>query len=131
VEKHFVTFESPGTLFPEYTTRKIESWDIDKAVEMSRSIAERHGAVPYGFQFSTRSRKEDELDSSVSAKSNMYYLGGRIMTLAEVKDEMPSEEILISNMEGNDWNKIIVNHNSWRIVRPFKENDILLEHESV
>ncbi len=74
MKKHFVTFYSPGTMFPETSRRPIDSWDVDTAIELARNIKERHGAVPYGFMFSTRERKNDELDSSQIESSSMYYL---------------------------------------------------------
>lgn len=46
MKAHFVHFRSPGTFFAEESTRPIESWDTDKAVEMAREIKERHGARP-------------------------------------------------------------------------------------
>ena len=48
MEKHFVTFYSPGTFAAETSRKPIESWDVDKAVAMSKEIKERHGALPYG-----------------------------------------------------------------------------------
>ena len=70
MKKHFVTFFSPGTFVSETTEKEIDSWDVEKAKELARSIKERHGATPYGFRFITRSRNDDELDSKVSDRSN-------------------------------------------------------------
>ena len=127
MKKHFVEFYSPGTFISESTSKEIDSWDVDKAVEMSKTIFERHGAKPYGFRFITRERKEDELDSSVAETSNMYYLGGEIYTLEQIKAKNnPADSILISNMERNGWNRIIVNTNSWKFTAPFLVGDVVL-----
>jgi hypothetical protein len=128
MKKHFVTFYSPGTLVAETSTKPIDSWDVERAIEMSKSIKERYGALPYGFQFSTKTRKNDELDSKVTERSNFYWLGGTVKTLADVKAENDStNKILISNMEINGYNEIITNNNSWQWTQPFTENDILLD----
>lgn len=126
MQKHFVTFLSPGTFVFEETRLPIDSWDVPQAIEMSKSITERYGAKPFGFRFSTQSRGPDDLDSKESARSKMYYLGGRILTLEDVKREMPGEDILISNMENNGYSKVLVNTNSWRTIVPFNEGDVLL-----
>jgi hypothetical protein len=127
MKKHFVTFCSPGILVSEQTTKEIESWNITQAREMAESIKERHGATPYGFYFTTRSRDEDELDSKETARSGMYYLGGEVLTLDDVKARNdPNDWILISNMECNNWDRIIVNTNSWKFTAPFNENDVVL-----
>jgi hypothetical protein len=129
MEKHFVTFFSPGTFVAETRELPISAWDVSKAVEMSRAIKERYGATPYGFQFSTRARGPDDLDSKVSATSGTYYLGGRIETLADVQKRAdPKESILLSNMACNGIERIIVNDNSWRFTGEFKEGDMLLEY---
>jgi len=127
MEKHFVKFLSPGTFLDEETWKEIDSWDIEQAIEMSKSIIERHNATPYGFQFVTRERSEEESDSRQTAKSGIYYLGGKIMTLDDVKRSMPDEGILISNMECNNWGRIIVNTNSWRICKPLYEDDQVID----
>lgn len=128
MEAHFVTFYSPGTFMPEETTLPIESWDIDLAVNMSKEIEERHGARPYCFQFVTRSRSEDELDSKVVAKSGNHFLGGAIETREEiVARNLPDERILRANMQGNDIKKVITNCNSWKVTIPFTDEDVLLE----
>ena len=128
MKKHLVEFYSPGTFVSETTEKEIESWDIQTAMSMARTIKERHGAVPYGFCFNTRERKESELDSKVIKTSNMYYLGGKVETLKEVKARAnENDRILISNMEGNGWDQIITNDNSWKITLPLEKDDVVLD----
>lgn len=127
MEKHFVTFLSPGTFFSEETTQPIESWCVELAIERSKHIIERYNAKPFCFYFTTRARTDQDLDSKRVATSKKYYLGGRVMTIQEVEQEMPDERILMSNMRGNGWEKIIVNNNGWRVSQPFLEGDVLLE----
>lgn len=127
MKKHFVTFLSPGTLFSEETTKPIDRWDVEAAKAMADGIKERHGAIPYGFRFTTRGRENDELDSKVVATSPMYYLGGDVLTLAEVKARNDREDrILIGNMERNGYDRVIVNNNSWKITQPLHKDDIVL-----
>jgi hypothetical protein len=127
MEKHFVTFYSPGTFFSETSEKPIDNWDVEAAVLMASDIKERHGAKPYGFRFTTRSRGETDLDSKVSATSGMYYLGGRVETLAEVEARNdPKESILRSNMRANGIERIIVNDNSWRFTGALEDGDVVL-----
>ena len=57
----------------------------------------------------------------------MYFLGGKILTLQDVIDRNdPEDRILISNMRGNKWDRVIVNDNSWRITQPLEEGDVVL-----
>jgi hypothetical protein len=128
VEKHFVTFYSPGTFVAEDTTKPIRSWSTKIAMRMARTIKERYGAIPYGFQFTTRGRGPKDLDSKVVRKSPLYYLGGRIETVEEVrKRDDPKERTLLANMEGNKWDRIIVNDNSYRWTMPYNDTDVVLE----
>lgn len=128
MKKHFVTFYSPGTFVAETTEKPIDSWDIAKAMEMAHDVVERYGATPYGFQFSTRSRGDADLDSKQSAQSPFYHLGGKIETLAEVEARNdPKEDILRSNMRINDYDRIVINDNSWRSTRPLRKDDVMLD----
>lgn len=128
MERHFVTFFSPGTFVAETDEKPIESWDVEKAVEMARSIKQRYHATPYGFQFSTRAREDDELDSRVVRKSCMYFLGGKVETAEEIlaRDD-PKESILRSNVRSNGYKRIIINDNSWRWTQPLEEDDVVLD----
>lgn len=128
MKKHFITFLSPGTLFAEKTEKPIESWDSEDGKRMARDIKERHNATPYGFYFTTRERGENDLDSKVVATSGVYYLGGKVETIDEVKCRNdPSEKILLSNMKRNGWDRIITNTNSWKITQPLNSNDVVLD----
>lgn len=126
--KHFVTFYSPGTFVAEETTMEIDSWDIDKAVEMARGIRERYNAAPYGFRFSTRERGWDDFNSKLIKNSGLYWLGGKVETLEEVKARATDKDrILVSNMEGNGHKKIVTNTNSWRWTMPLEDGDVVLD----
>ena len=129
IEKHFVTFQSPGTFVAEETTKEIESWDTDIAMKMADDIVERHGATPYGFYFTTKRRKDDELDSKTVAQSGMYFLGGQVQTREEIEARNdPKENILRDNMRVNEIDAIIVSTNSWKWTRPFEEDDVVLDY---
>lgn len=128
MKKHFVEFYSPGTLVSEVSTEPVDSWDIDVAIQISKSIRERHSARPYGFCFITRERGENDLDSHISERSNLYYLGGRIETWEEIEARNdPNEKVLRSNMRINNIDKVIVNNNPWRFTAALKEGDVVLD----
>lgn len=126
--QNYVTFFSPGTFVAETSQMKIDEWNIEKAVDMARGVTERYNAKPYGFQFSTRARKPGELDAKTIDTSKMFYIGGRIETLEEIKNRRdPKDDILISNMQTNHWDRVVVNENSWRIVQPLAPGDVVLD----
>lgn len=128
MEKHYVTFLSPGTFVHEQRTVEIDSWNVEKAKEMARDIVERHGARPFAFEFSTRRRGPEDFDSREVAVSSRYYLGGKVETIEEVRARNdPNEKILLSNMEYNAWNRILVNTNSYRVTQPLGPDDVVLD----
>ena len=128
MEQHYVTFLSPGTFVHEYTTKKVNSWDIEQAMEMAHNITERHNAIPFAFYFTTNRRENDELDSKEVAESPMYYLGGVVETLEEVKARATEDDrILVQNMEWNCWDRIITNNNSWRVCQPLCDKAVVLD----
>ncbi len=130
MERHFVKFLSPGTFVAEETVKPIDSWDIHKAIAMSKEIRERWGATPYGFQFITRARGEEDLDSKVVKSSGIYYINGVVETLEEIKAKHdPSNRILISNMECNGWDKVVTTCNSYRWTQPFNSEDAVVTVE--
>lgn len=128
MQKHFVTFYSPGTFIAESSEFPIKAWDTELAVKMARKVKERYGARPYGFRFTTRARGGRDLDSKVIKTSGLYWLGGKVETLAEVEARNdPKEEILRSNMRCNHYDKIVTNTNSWRWTMPLEKGDVVLD----
>ena len=115
IKQHYVEFFSPGRYKAETTMREIDSWDVDKAVEMSKTIVEKRDARPYGFHFITRGRKDFELDSKELDRSPKYYLGGTLRTVAELEAENdPMNRLIIKQMKSNKFDKVIINTNCWK-----------------
>lgn len=129
MEKHFVTFFSPGTFMAEQTTKEIDSWDVDKAIFMAASISERYNAKPYGFRFSTRSRGPDDLDSKVVERSGTYYLNCKVLTLDDIPDD-DGNHILRSNMKANGFKKVVQPIQGWAWTQPLHDGDVVLEPTS-
>lgn len=125
--KHFVTFFSPGTFFAETNEVEVDSWDVQAAVAKAKTINQRYNAKPYGFQFKTVELVNNGWDKKVTKTSNMYFLGGQVLTLEQIKAKNdPKDEILISNMENNGYDRVIENSNSYKITLPIRKGDIVL-----
>lgn len=128
MQKHFVTFYSPGTFVAETSERPIDSWDIDTAKAMAAGITERYGATPYGFRFTTRERTQDELDSREVARSKMYYLNCQVFTLEDIeRRDDPRDHILLSNMRCNGYTKVVQPVAGWKWTQPLNDGDIVLK----
>lgn len=132
VIKHFVTFYSPGTFVPESSSREIDSWDPTTALALAAGITERHGARPYAFQFTTRSRGPEDLDSRVSQRSGFYYLPHcKVETLEEIRErDDPRDEILLSNMRCNKYDRVVTTTTGWKTTLPLGEDDVVLEESA-
>lgn len=128
VTAHFVTFYSPGSFVAETTSEPVDSWDPAAALARAGQITERHGAKPYGFRFTTRTRTDAELDSRVTATSPMYYFGCKVETLAEVQARDPGS-ILAENMRINDIARIVTATSGYRHSAPLKDEDVVLDDE--
>lgn len=128
MEKHFVVFESPGTFFNEMTEKPIDSWDVELAKKMAHSITERYNATPFAFYFTTRQRKDNELDSREVKQSGRYFLGGTILTAKEIEQRTDRDySTLLANMRCNGWNQVVENKNSWTIFQPLAKDDVVLD----
>ena len=127
VSKHFVTFYSPGTFVYEHTTKEIKSWDVDLAVKMSKKIKERYDAIPIFFQFSTRSRGKNDLDSKETKRSKRYYINCKVKTYQQIVERNdPNEEILRSNMRINKFDRIASPITGWKAAYPLEKGDVVL-----
>lgn len=130
IVRHFVRFLSPGTFCSEERMLPIADWDVATAVAMSADIVERNGARPFGFQFVTRGRRADELDSREIDKSGIYYLGGQRVTREEIEARnLPGEETLRWNIRANNIAAVVVNSNSYTFTAPLDDNDVILDME--
>lgn len=127
MKKHFVIFYSPGTMVSEQSTQEIDSWNVREATTRADEIIERHNAIPYGFQFFTKERDDEDFDSKETDRSNMYYVHCNIETLQEIeKRNDPEDNILISNMKCNGWDKVAVTTKGWKGTYPLNEDDVVL-----
>jgi hypothetical protein len=136
--KHFVEFYSPGTFFPEQSTKPISSWDTAEAVKLARSVTERHNAKPHSFRFVTclvAGPVPDGEGGTLSvepkevAKSGLHFLGGRLLRYEEVPDDK-EHNILRSNMRCNRMPVVIENTNSWRYTGAFDEDACIVDQET-
>jgi hypothetical protein len=129
IQRHFVTFYYPGAIVSGSTTVLIDAWDVEAARAMAESRAKEHGGVlPYGFQFTTQGRGEQDLDSRQIAKSPFYWLGGVVETREQIEARNdPRDRILIGNMRTNDYKRIITNTNSWKFTGALGDDDVVLE----
>ena len=137
MRKHQVRFYSPGTLFSESSVHDIDGWDTAKAVEMAERILERYNAKPYGFVFETLLVADDvpdgeggtlRVESKRVAQSGVHFLGGKLETYDDVVARNDDKEnILRSNMRGNEQWIVCINTNSWRSTMPFDENDCIVD----
>jgi len=125
MKKHFVKFFSPGAVVPETTKKEIDTWDVNKAVEMSKNIVERYNSRPFGFRFSTRSREENELDSIEIERSCFYYLGGQVKKVEELNPE--THAVAIGNMKRNNIERVVITQTPWEAMHVLEKEDVVLD----
>ena len=126
VKQHFVKFYSPGTFVAETTQRSIDDWDVDEAVKIADTITERHASKPYCFEFLTRARGSQELDSQEIATSGRYFLDGIIETVEDVRANQVGRPSLVYNMEMHGWDRVVTTLNPWQWSQPFRKGDVLI-----
>lgn len=133
-DKHYVVFESRGTLFSEQSEREIGEWSTRAAAQLATEIVERYGARPFCFRFATR-RVSDPIDDGnggtlevqpkTIAQSGRHFLNGIVKTLDVLEAETSDRtEILISNMRCNDWPIVVEASGS---TQPFEVDDCVVD----
>lgn len=141
-DKHYVVFDSPGTMFTESSSREIGEWSTQLAVRMAADVVERHGARPYCFRFETRRSADPICDGDggtlevipkTLSRSGRYFIGGQLQTLDELEARAdPDNRILLANMSGNDWPITVVTANSYKSTQVFEETDCIVdEHGNI
>ena len=141
--QHCVTFRSPGTMFDEYTTRPIASWDPAIAVGMAEEIVERYGAKPYAFEFSTALCAEPVADGfggtlkvepKTTRTSGLHYIKGVLLTYDDViargltdKEQYEKDWALRGNMSSADRCIACVTKNSYMHHGNFGLHDCIVD----
>jgi hypothetical protein len=135
IEKHYVEFYSPGTLFSESSCKPIDSWDTKQACEMANSIQKRYNAKPYAFRFTTFLEVQPipygrggmlTVEPKEIAKSALHFLGGKLIRYEEVPDD-DEHSIMRSNMRSNNMPVVIENCNSWKYTGEFGPEDCIVD----
>jgi len=131
--KHFVTFYSPGTFVSERTIQEIPEWDVREAVKRASKITERYNSRPYGFRFHTEEGGDGRWEPKRIGESGTHYINGKLETLAEFEARNdPGEEILRSNMRGNDdWKTIVRGVSGWKWTMSFENGDVLVNADGM
>lgn len=119
VKRHtYVTFFYRGSFVDDTETRPADSRDPHQ-VDVPEAA--------FGFRFFDRVEGEAEgvtVRSDALDLSPMYYVGARAYTLAEVRATVPDSRILVRNMEGNGWDRVIRTRAG--NFKPFEASDVLL-----
>lgn len=100
---HYIREWFPGIFVSESCTREVKSRDPDAAIKNLNGRC-------YAFEFFDQEEIQKDgkkLIGPEENKSPTYFPGGREMSLRDLKREMPTQKILISNMECNKIKKII------------------------
>ena len=136
-QEHFVVFYSPGTLFSESTTKTISAWNPTEALRLASNVKERHGAIPFGFQFETRivadpipdgQGGELRVEPKTVRTSGMFFIAGQPRLFTELLDDRENH-ILKSNMRANDWPIVVETCRGYRETHPFKEEDAIITEQ--
>lgn len=116
----YLTYFYPGSFFDEDSTKEVKKRDPKAATKNAPKGA-------FGFQFYERTKivlAGETLWGEVRHKSPLHYLGGEVYTLAQVRKHFPGEKILISNMRGNGYDRVIrTRRGNWK---PLNNGDVLV-----
>lgn len=124
VRETFVELLYPGSLFAEDESRKVAGRD-------PQAVAKKYPKC-FAFRFYdliTRrvvvGGQEKQVSTSRLDVSPTYYPNGQPLTVADVKRSVPKSEILVSNMEGNGWKKVV--QTRCGNFQPLEKGDVILE----
>ena len=134
VTEHRIEFRCPGTFVDEHVTRivKKENLTIKHAVAIYDDMVARHNAKPYGFHLVTEVHGEFERDGKVFtspaeiSRSGLHFINGKVLTLDDIPDTKEND-ILRSNMRGNDIPAVVETRNSYRHNGELGRRDVVLQ----
>lgn len=117
--KRTVIFYSPGTFVAEENRADISGKDlvdiIKKASKKATSIVQRYNAFPYAF--------------CVSGDYKIYFMPHCKVTKSCDIPRTKENSILISNCNGNGWDRIVETTKGWKTTRPFESDCRLLNED--
>jgi hypothetical protein len=134
VRKHYVKFLSPGTFYDEDSSRPIREWDTREAMRMANSVTERHGSIPYAFQFETYLDADPvpdgeggtlEVRAKRIATSGLHYIKGRVLNYVEAT-RSHGGTALPGNMRGNRWPLVCETVNKYSHVGIYGADDCIV-----
>ncbi len=116
--KTYVEFFYPGVFLSESSSQEVESRDVSK-LEIPEGV--------FGFSFydiTTTAVDGETLTGKAKNRSKSYVIAERVMTLEDVKKEVPNSDILQSNMKMNGWDQVARTvHGSFQ---PVDDNTIVI-----
>jgi hypothetical protein len=115
----YIEWMHPGSFVSESTTEKVKNRDIPNVFPKTA----------YAFRFfdmtEVVSNEGESLKGSARNHSGFYYIGGVSLTIEDVKRLHPDKRILISNMENNNWNRIVMTR--FNQAMPLNNDDTIIE----
>ncbi|MEK6908732.1 MAG: hypothetical protein AABX23_01630 [Nanoarchaeota archaeon] len=116
--KHYVEFLYLGSFFSESSAQEVEARD-PSVVQTPREA--------FGYAFFDRqeyvAQDGEILVGEPRNRSGMHYFG-KLMSLDDVKREVPNSDILQSNMRSNGWKKIVKTRRG--NFQPFEKKDVIV-----
>lgn len=119
--KHYAEFYSPGSFFNETDIVPMDCRSVDEAINKAPKTA-------FAFTFFDREELEqvgEVLRGHSKNRSQRYYLGGDLLTVEQVKAQVPNSDILVNNMECNGWKQVI--RTPFGNFQPLHEGDVVLQ----
>jgi len=100
--KHFVEFLSPGVFMSESSSKEVNSRDYSEV---------KIGNYCFGYRFYDRNEfshlDTGEILKGKSTNYSPWTYFGEVMTLAQVKKNVPDNRILVANMTNNGYKKVV------------------------
>ena len=116
--KHFVEFSYPGIFFSEYSHEEI-------AERKPELVTVPEGAFAYRFYDQEHTVVDGKLQTGKCKNYSGFTYFGKAYTLEKVKQQFPQHTILIRNMEGNGWDRVVqTRRGNWQ---PLEEGDTVIE----